>query len=338
MRYLAFILPLALAAPAAAQAPKPGPLKTFGDWTVGCDNGRACQAVALVPEADDRDHYLLLVIDREAAGPAAAKLTAPLDPKPAGRPVLIVDSRIVARLPPAADTTTIPLDRTLATALADGGMVALGNGVTPPVASASLKGLAAALLYMDAQQLRLGTVGALRRAGPKPDAGIAAPVLPVLNRPARGAAPPKTMSVAAATRAIGAEAATCDDAQDSVKPRTFRLDPRHSLVLVDHPCGNGAYNMFTSAYVLDEAGRATEAPFDTEVGMSEKSNAELVNANWDDKARILSSYTKARGIGDCGATQEFAWYGTRFRLTKQTEMNECRGSIDYITTWRMTVR
>ena len=31
-----------------AAAPSPGELRTFNDWTVGCDNGRACQAVALL--------------------------------------------------------------------------------------------------------------------------------------------------------------------------------------------------------------------------------------------------------------------------------------------------
>jgi hypothetical protein len=39
-----------LASLAAAAAPQPAELKTFQDWTVGCDNGRACQAVALMPE------------------------------------------------------------------------------------------------------------------------------------------------------------------------------------------------------------------------------------------------------------------------------------------------
>ena len=39
---------LLLALAAQAVQPQPGELKTFGDWTVGCDNARACRAVALV--------------------------------------------------------------------------------------------------------------------------------------------------------------------------------------------------------------------------------------------------------------------------------------------------
>ncbi|HTG39817.1 DUF1176 domain-containing protein [Sphingomonas sp.] len=54
---------------------------------------------------------------------------------------------------------------------------------------------------------------------------------------------------------------------------------------------------------------------------------------------MLASYAKGRGIGDCGVSQRFIWDGPRFRLIEQAEMSECRGSIDYITTWRaMPVR
>src|SRR4051812_7911274 len=35
---------------AAAAAPHPAPLKIYQDWIVGCDNGGACHAVALMPE------------------------------------------------------------------------------------------------------------------------------------------------------------------------------------------------------------------------------------------------------------------------------------------------
>jgi invasion protein IalB len=47
-RYAAGMISLLLAA-AAAVAPQPAQLKGFQDWTVGCDNGRACHAVGLVP-------------------------------------------------------------------------------------------------------------------------------------------------------------------------------------------------------------------------------------------------------------------------------------------------
>lgn len=40
---------LMMLAAGAALAPQPGKLRTIADWSVGCDNGRACQAVALLP-------------------------------------------------------------------------------------------------------------------------------------------------------------------------------------------------------------------------------------------------------------------------------------------------
>jgi hypothetical protein len=62
-------LPILLAAAAAAVLPVPRPeeLKVFTDWTVGCDNGRACQAVGLVPESWPEDAATMVV----ARGPEA---------------------------------------------------------------------------------------------------------------------------------------------------------------------------------------------------------------------------------------------------------------------------
>ena len=43
------------------------------------------------------------------------------------------------------------------------------------------------------------------------------------------------------------------------------------------------------------------------------------------------------GLGDCGSRQSFVWDATRFRLSEQADMAECRGNIDYITIWRAKV-
>jgi hypothetical protein len=63
----------------------------------------------------------------------------------------------------------------------------------------------------------------------------------------------------------------------------------------------------------------------------------LVNADWDKANGLLTSFSKGRGIGDCGVGSNFAWDGARFRLVEQEEMGECRGSTDYISTWRARV-
>src|SRR6476661_2556358 len=41
------------AAATAAGVPRPSPLKVYQDWIVACDNGRACHAVALMPQSGE---------------------------------------------------------------------------------------------------------------------------------------------------------------------------------------------------------------------------------------------------------------------------------------------
>jgi hypothetical protein len=63
------------------------------------------------------------------------------------------------------------------------------------------------------------------------------------------------------------------------------------------------------------------------------------NADWNARDGTLDMFMKGRGLGDCGTRQRFAWDGARFRLVAQAQMDECRGSIDWIPTWQArTVR
>ena len=163
------------------------------------------------------------------------------------------------------------------------------------------------------------------------------PPLPVVAVPPTDARPPRTLSVARATQLIGPDNAKCDYATGKVEPEAYRLDARTSLVPVAHPCGNGAYNYYSSAFLIDEIGRVRPAKFDTDKpNPKDGENMGLVNSGYNPKTRRLGSFMKGRGLGDCGAGQEFVWDGTRFRLVEQTVMGECRGSVDYIRTWRAT--
>jgi hypothetical protein len=95
-------------------------------------------------------------------------------------------------------------------------------------------------------------------------------------------------------------------------------------------------------YVLRRGAKGVEArvaDFDlAKEWWGEEGHPVLINSEWDSKRRLLTSFSKGRGLGDCGLGQDFAWDGTRFRLVRQIEMGECRGSLDYITTWRADVR
>lgn len=162
------------------------------------------------------------------------------------------------------------------------------------------------------------------------------PALPVIASPVRSTRSARTLSRARVRALLGRETVTCEYAQAG-SIESVRLDGRSSLVLASHPCGNGAYNLFSSAYIVDERGRATAARFDKGAGMMEGGDGPLVNADWDAGAWRLTSYAKARGLGDCGATKAYAWDGARFRIVEETFMGECRGSTDYITTFRARV-
>ncbi|PAX08155.1 DUF1176 domain-containing protein [Sphingomonas lenta] len=324
-----------LALAAQAIQPQPGELKTFGDWTVGCDNARACRAVALVPDGEDRAEYLLLVIDREGAPNAPPVLSFTTERELAARDVTLrVDGERVGQL----TGDPLPFNRALASALVNGERAAVTDLRGRTLASASLTGLAAAFLYMDERQRRLGTQGALRRTGPKPDAAVPAPPpLPRVVEPAPTTKPPRRLAPATAAKLIGPDNATCEYAQGRVEPQAFRLDATHSLALVTHPCGNGAYNIMTSVYVLDEQGRTSPARFDSVPGFEGGDGNVLVNGDWDPRTRRLSEFPKARGLGDCGTSSDYAWDGARFRLVRSAAMGECRGSIDYIVNWRAEV-
>ena len=130
---------------------------------------------------------------------------------------------------------------------------------------------------------------------------------------------------------------TCGADPANIALEAYRLDANHTLVLVPSRCDNGAYNLFSTARIITKAGRATEAAFDAPTGM-DKDDHRLVNASYNNTTRLLSTFSKGSGIGDCGVQQHFAWDGKGFRLVEQQEMSACRGAIDYIVTWRALVR
>lgn len=317
---------------------QPSP-KLYKDWIVGCDNVRACQANALNPP-DNTDDYLMMTITRSGVPGDTAKLSVPLpyETIPGARFALKVDGILRAAFAAqSGDVQTIALTRPLLRALAGGHRFALFDAHGHNVGKGSLAGLTAALRYIDARQHRLGTVDALQATGTKPDTSVPAPpAMPVIETPAQSSKPPRRISVALATKLLGPDAYICKD-YGKIHPRSYRLDAGHSLVLIDHFCDGGAYNLPTSVYVLGESGPPRLARFDVGPGFSDGSEdpetGELINGAWDPKSRRISSYELVRGIGDCGTSEIYAWDGNRFRTTEAKEMGECRGSKDYIRTW-----
>jgi hypothetical protein len=117
------------------------------------------------------------------------------------------------------------------------------------------------------------------------------------------------------------------------------IGPSQTLLLL--ACGSGAYNVSYVPLIVTRNGRSVriaEARFDApEDWWGEVKHPILVNADWDSSNGLLGSFSKGRGLGDCGTRNDYAWDGARFRLVGQTAMTECRGSLDYIPTWRARV-
>ncbi len=317
---------LALLAAAAGAIAAP---VTFKDWTVGCDNGRACQAVGLMPQ-DASDDATTVSVSRDAAAAAVPRIVFNLADTGAvavaidgGKPVpLSAEGAVAASAAPA-----------LASALANARRIELLDKSGRRVARVSPAGASAALRFIDDRQARAGTVTALVARGPGPASAVPSPPpLPVVvaARPAPGPQTP-ALTVAAAIKAAGVD--TQCGVEGKPELTVWRLDAATSLLLLSVPCSSGAYNMASAVMLVDNRGalRKPLADWQTEDGM-------LINADWDAKSRRLTSYNKGRGLGDCGQSGEWVWTGARFARVELRVMDECRGSPDWIRTYRALVR
>lgn len=333
-------------------APQPGVVRTFGDWAVGCDNGLACEVTSLVSDSasDDlvRAGWLTLTRgpERQAAPQIAIDFATPIG----GRHSIQIDGKPIITTSFARLTEGWSIKgaqaTTLAQAMAGGRTLEVVDARRKPVARFSLTGSAAGLRYVDDRQRRAGTVTALVARGKAP--GSAVPPPPPLPEIAAAPLPAGTAELPRQQTIVEMlNAAQCEPPEDGEPAASaHRLSAAQTLILV--ACGAGAYNYDSVAYVMDSSERANDrnmgglpihsfapAVFDFEPGWGGTGDAAmLVNASWDEKAATLTSYAKGRGLGDCGSASDFVWDGTRFRLVGARRMDECRGSINWITVWR----
>jgi len=323
---------LPAAAAAAAAVVHQGEIKTFKDWIVGCDNGLLCQASAMMPEGD-----------------VSATLTVRRGPEPNDAPDVwvLVDDGDVADV--SADGkklglhfkknddafVVVPADAMrLLDTLRTAKQVAVIDSAGKRGEDVMVDGASAALLYIDDMQHRIGTRGALVQRGDKPDSSVPPP--PEL--PVRYAVKGSSKAAAKLSPAFVAKVRKDNDCADETDPTqvsTDRLDDMHSFASITLICQSGAYNYFSANYVIADGGAPQPARFDDD---QVKGMGDLhFNIDWDAKAARLDAGMKGRGIGDCGGRQHYAWDGTMFRLIAVEEMTECRGVVDFISTWRAKV-
>lgn len=337
----------------APAGPQPGILQYNGDWAVGCDNLVRCETIALQPEAAGasdapgvNDETMLLQIGRDSgpAGEVTLRVSG-LSQLPTEM-VLAIDGQEAARLAgPGGDELVLRGPAALAAVRAMVNAVALElrepsrrrRQLGALLATVSATGLADSLRFVDARQGRVGTQGALISQGAQPDAGVPAPPsVPVVRQvpsPDADAAPGLTETEMASARKL----AICDPMLTANgAPELFPLDGNAALLLL--PCDAGTYNV--SAVPLIARGAAGSrtlaiAHFDFAPGFTGEPGKPplVVNALWDARRGVLSSLAKGRGIGDCGASEDYVWDGTRFRLIESRAMHVCRGAWEWIKLW-----
>lgn len=359
----ALLLLSALALPLAAQslhgdsdAPLPEPpanrvteptlgrIQIFDDWAVACDNRLSCTAVSLVPEGAGTAYSVLVSIQRHGgpAGEGALRLIGADQLR--GKIDMMADNKLLARVTPARDMIELTGPQALTIIRSLGSSYAFELREKKNVIDApSLRGLPRALRYMDEQQGRVGSQGALAALGDAP-ADLAKPVPPDPVVTAGAAPVPDTSPPALndAEKTAARRLAVCEGQLDNDHPlETHALDAEHALVLL--PCNAGAYNV--SAVPLVATGgvgrwQFNVARFDHAPGFTGDPGTPplIVNARWNPTRGELSSFAKGRGLGDCGTAETYKWDGAAFRLTEARSMPVCRGAWEWPVLYSATAQ
>jgi hypothetical protein len=324
--------------------PRPEETVVYQHWVTGCDNKRNCSAVALQAPTTgtdgDTDH-LEAMIEKPLAKHIApsVQFRFPSMLKHLGNLRIFVD-QVQVPLPPAR-AGTVRIDgsqaRTLVQTMRKGQWVYLRETDGKAVAHTSLAGLTAALLRIDKQQSQQDTPEALARPGKRVPYDDLPGYSVTLSRPGgeswRSKREPKTAPLGNNRDQCGTEAP-----EEAFKPSFFRLDEEHSLAIVPWACGNAAYVRYSNIMIINGWGEVRPAEFDYDNGITgdgpSNVQAEVI---WLPTPRVLESATRFRGIGDCGRTDRYIWDGSKFRLSEQLVMPECRGSYDRIRVWKVDV-
>lgn len=328
-----------------APGPVVGPIKVFGDWAVACDNLHRCEMTSLIPgdgvESPGDEYGEVSFSVERAPGPAGEFIVEVQMPETAdGSEVSVrVDAEIV--------TGAIPKNGLIRFSGANAAKIVAGmvkgkelfitDVADSMIGRVSLSGSSAALRFIDADQERAGGVTAAVAKGVKPAStvpvAVAGPVVRFV-RPAGAAAKMAPGMRKALDTQTDCGAAYEGGEGELPTVETFALGGGKTLALL--PCGSGAYNFSSVPYIISAGGDPVVARFDYPPGetLAEELHATLINATFDAKTGQLSSYSKGRGVGDCGASEDYVWDGARFRLVEARVMTECRGSVNWLAIYR----
>ena len=329
MKTLLLAAAAALAMAGVAQA---AGTKTVKDWTAVCSNIGDCTAFGFSGESADTNAFIK--IDRQA-GPAGEPEIAVVfdsgDTQPAQTWTFSLDGKPIAGIGPvkaagseegARATLTGAAAQHLIDALRNGQNLQLNAG-GKSIGEISLAGSAGILLWVDDQQGRVGTVTALSKKGPAPAASVHPRLAPPLIRPA----PPASQAglPKRAPKSLVKSVADCELDPSNTEPddTIARLVP--GVVLWGPECEMAAYNETSVFFIGDEhAGHLKRVVFPEAPGAGQASGDILMNVGFDAPGQTLSSFSKGRGIADCGSTERWVWDGKGFQMAHEEIMTECR--------------
>lgn len=346
---LAFLV-LATPAPAATLPPVPAS-RTFTDWLVACDNTRRCE-VKFLPDADASDataaRDTTLAITRDA-GPEGTLTLQVYGEHPGGPATLVLDGQALGDVGPWRDagedgaTMRGPAALDLTRRLRNG--AALAISLPGGEARFSLRGLAAALLLVDAVQGRVDGVTALARQGPTgADAVPPALALPVLH----AAAPPPPLrgadALVAAVRRARRDLLKVQDCDENAGSegdgdQIWPLDATTALVALR--CIQGAYQGSSLMLRVPRGapGRAEPLHLPVPPGLpstwDRTQDDQLTEADYNPTTATLSTSSKGRGLADCGLSASWVFDGRAFQPAALDFQDTCGGEAgDWPTLFR----
>lgn len=331
MRYCVFILFLFCALPAPLVWAAPAQ-QSFSDWQVTCNNQNFC-----VARNTGEHRGLVMTLSRSAGAKTDATLRIDLgglsDPvlkEPDIAPRLLLDDVPLKLSPQHWQFTPWHLktdDAATITAflknIQEGHALTLQGGKQV----ISLDGLKAALLFIDAQQKRVGSKTAWIKKGNSPPLSV--PPAPALKEVAVVNPTPTPLTHEELNDLLDYGTWRMNNSQCSLDPnrrevRVTALTDDKALLIVS--CEAGAYNTVDLAWQVSRKKPFSARSIRLRLPFTPSSNSsemELMNASFDEKTRELTTLALGRGIGDCGSQTRWRFDGQRFRLVRYAEEPSC---------------
>ena len=311
--------------------------KSFTDWQVTCNNQNFCQA------RNTGEHQGLVMTLTRSAG-AHADVTLRIDygnlnnfsrvasKAPPIEPRLLLDGQ---PLKPAGDKWRITPYRLITNdpstinaflkQIQEASLITLKEGE----GKLSLAGLKAALIFIDAQQKRVGSETAWIKKGDEPPLSV--PPAPALKEVAITNPTPTPLSQEELSDLLDYGTWRMNNSQCSLDPvrrevRVAALSDDKALMMIG--CEAGAYNTVDLAWLVSRKKPFASRPVRLRLPFTpanDNPDLELMNVEYNEKTKELTTLAKGRGLGDCGVSTRWRYDGQRFRLVRYAEEPSCDG-------------